>query len=255
MGRKKTFIYCVIGVSLFITSIIAYAETEVIRFASGVYPPFTILKGDRVLYGFDIDVAKALCDKMKVRCSFSYDQFVNMSSSLKNDKYDAWISAISIGEERQQQAVFTEPYFSSNASLIATKDTFFNAAPVEIKGKTIGVADRTCYIQYLQNTYGNTINIKIFPTEQDSFIALKKGVVDAVIDDETVIRRWRLEQNDKKKYRLIGLPAKYSNLVWHQYGIAVAKDNQELVEKLNNAISRIKIDGTYDRIVKKYFPS
>lgn len=254
MNKKILFILGIISLSLLVGGISAYAETEVIKFASGVYPPFTMLNEKKVLYGFDIDMAKAICEKARAQCVFSNEQFINMPSSLKSNKYDAWISAVSICEEHQRLGgiTFTNPYFASNVLLIATKNTVFNAAPVEIKGRTIGVADHTCYIQYLKNTYGNIINVKIFPTEKDSFIALEEGLVDAVIDDEIVIRRWRSMQNGKQKYRLIGLPAKYSNLVWHNYGIAVAKNRPELVKRLNVAIERVKSDGTYDRIVKEY---
>lgn len=252
MNKKKIFI-SIISIALVITSVVSYADQEVIRFASAVYPPFTIVKNGQISHGFDIDIARALCNKMNVHCVFSQEPFAKMSSTLNAGKYDAWINAVSICHQHQKDIALTRPYFSSEAELIALKNTVFNASPDEIKGRTIGVAENTCYIQYLNSTYGDTVNIKTFPTERESFIALKNGVVDAVIDDAVVLKQWRSEQNDKKKYRLIGLPAKYSDLVWHKYGIAVAKCNTALINKLNNAIEHIKAEGTYDKLVEKYF--
>jgi ABC-type amino acid transport substrate-binding protein len=205
------------------------------------------------LQGFDIEIAKALCETIEAECSFSSDQFNNIAPSLNSKKYDAWVSAITINDKHKQKILLTDPYFSSTAQLIATKDTVFNGAPVEITGKTIGVVERGRYIRFLTKTYADLIKIKAFTTRDNAFAALIKGSVDAVIDDTMVLKHWRFSQKNPEKYRLIGLPAKYSDLVWHKYGIAVAKDNPLLAETLNHAISQIKADGTYNEIIKKYF--
>ena len=250
---KKSLFVSIMCVGLFLINTTSCAETKIIKFASAVSPPFTSLNTDKELQGFDIDVAKELCKKMQVQCTFSNDQFSNMVTSLKTNKYDAWISAISIDEHHQKDVSLSKPYFSNTVQLMATKATTFNAAPIEIKGKTIGAEDRTCFIPHLKEAYGDSVKIKTFPTEDEAYIALKNGEIDAVIGDTTTLKYWRSTQEDSKKYRLIGLPAKYSNLVWHKYGIAVTKDNFELMKKLNGAIEHIKSDGTYDKLVKKYF--
>ena len=271
---KKNILICLIYVGLVLISTISCAKvtavntaTEtspastdskpkitIIRFASEIYPPFTTLDTNQKLEGFDIDIAQALCKKINAQCTFSKDQFENMVSSLQTKKYDAWISAITISDKHKKDTFLTDPYFSSTAQLIATKATVFNAAPIEIKGKTIGVVERGRYLRFLRKTYGeNTIKIKIFSSRDAAFAALNDGSIDAVIDDAMVIKSWRLYQSNYKKYRLIDLPAKYSELVWHRYGIAIAKDNIELVKALNDAILQIKTDGTHAQLIKKYF--
>jgi ABC-type amino acid transport substrate-binding protein len=129
----------------------------------------------------------------------------------------------------------------------------FNAAPVEIKGKTIGVVERGYYLRFLKKTYGDIIKVRIFSDREKAFAALNDGSVDAVIDDSMVIKNWRLLQRDDKKYRSINLPAKHSALVWHSYGIAVTKSNTQLLKILNDAIKQIKTDGTLAKLIKKYF--
>jgi len=251
---KKGLFISIISVGLvFLISTTSHAAAKILKFATAISPPFTILNANQELQGFDIDIAKALCEKMQVQCTFNNDHFSNMILSLKTNKYDAWINAISIDEYHQKDVSFSKPYFSSTIQLMAIKDTTFNAAPVEIKGKTIGAEENSCFIHHLKNAYGDTIKIRTFPTESDAYIALEKGTIDAVIGDSTTLMHWRSKQKDSKKYRLIGLPAKYSNLVWHKYGIAIAKDNVELMKKLNDAINQIKSDGTLRELVKKYF--
>lgn len=251
--KKYKNYLCIVNLILVMVHPVAVAQTAVIRFASAIYPPFTILNAQKELQGFDIDLAKTLCEKTKTKCTFSQDNFSNMVSSLTSKKYDAWINAISITDERQKEIVFSNPYFSTTALLIANKDSTFSSTPREIKNKIIGVGKHTCYINYLKTTYGDRIKIKIFSTRDEAHAALDQGLVDAVIDDATVLRYWRASQNTGKKHRLINLPAKYSNLAWHKYGIAVKKDNTALVAKLNSALASIKADGTYDNLRKKYF--
>ncbi|MBU0744545.1 MAG: transporter substrate-binding domain-containing protein [Gammaproteobacteria bacterium] len=252
MNKKNLFLHAFSAI-LIMASVISTAETETIKFAFEIYPPFAMLNARHELQGFDIDIAKALCEKIGVKHTFSDDSLKNMGPSLKSGQYDAWISSITIDSKRLKDVTFTGPYFSSTARLIATKNTVFNGAPIEIKGKTLGVKEHTCYIEYLQKTYGDRVIIKSFATKNDAYIALENGLVDAVIDDVMALKHWRFLQKDPKEYRLISLPAKYSNLVWHKYGIAVAKDNLELAKTLDNALAQIKADGTYDKIVEKYF--
>lgn len=250
---KRYFINILSILGLLLINVSSYAEYAVIRFASEIYPPFTLQHDDKELHGFDIDVAKALCTIIDTKCTFSNSKFSDMKESLKTHKYDAWINAITITDERQKEISFTEPYFSSKAMLIATNDTVFNAAPIEIKGKTIGVGEHTCYIQYLNDTYKDIIKVKIFPSRDEAFVALETGNIDAFIDDDIALKHWRLSQKNPRKYRLIGLPAKFKELRDHKYGIAVAKDNPELMNDLNHALEHLKTDGTLDKIIDKHF--
>lgn len=251
MNKKILIVF--VGLGLFSLNLLSYAKITALNFASEIYPPFTTIDSNQQPTGFDLELAQAICAKLQITCTFKIDQFKNMRTSLQEKKYDAWISAITISHERKQDITFTIPYFDSTAKLLATKKSVFNGAPAEIRGKTIGVVAHTCYIDFLQKTYGNTIKIKTFPNQNDTLQALDNGLVDAIIDDAIALSHWRSLKSDPKQYRLIGLPAKYSQLVWHKYGIAVAKDNHELAAAINHAIRQIKADGTYKRLIRKHF--
>jgi lysine-arginine-ornithine-binding protein len=248
---KKYFIN-ILSTGLLFISTSSHAGYTVIRFASEIYPPFTTQHANKELKGFDIAVAKAICAIIDTKCTFNNDKFNDMIPSLKKHKYDAWINAITITEHRQKEISFSKPYFATKAMLMATDNTTFNAAPAEIKGKTIGVGEHTCYAQYLQNTYKDTIKVKTFQTKDEAIISLEKGEVDALIDDDIVLKHWRSIQKNPKKYRLIDPPLKYPQLIWHKYGIAVAKDNIELIKDLNHAIDHIEKDGTIDKLAQEY---
>jgi ABC-type amino acid transport substrate-binding protein len=258
--NKKHLIGAVGLAGLLLISLSSYGlytstrDSHTIKFASEIYPPFTITHHDnKELQGFDIEVAKTLCDILVRRCTFSDSKRNQMYESLKTHKYDAWINAITITNERKDHIAFTNPYFSTKAMLIASSNTLFTAAPSDIKGKTIGMGEHTCYIHYLNKTYKNIINIRMFKSRNEALDALEKGMIDAVIDDDIAVKHWRLSQKDPKKYRLIGLPAKFKELRDHKYGIAVAKDNPSLLNELNHAIKHLKDDGFLEKLAAKHF--
>lgn len=255
MNRKNVFLS--IGyVTLILVCTVSYAKIETIRFATrAVYAPFSKPKmhTHEELYGFDIDMANELCKRLHAKCTISIDQIGALIPSLQTGKYDAWISAITITEERKKEITFSDPYFSGTAGLLASTASTFSATPIELHGKTIGVEVATSYIPYIKSMYGDAIKIQSFSTGHDACLALRDGKVDAVLDDEIVLNHWRTEHADKKHYRLIGLPAKHLDLIRQQYAIAVAKDNVELVTAINQALAEIKSDGTYEKLIKKNF--
>ena len=253
MNSKNIFLK-LLCITLILSCNISYAEVKVIKFATrGSYAPFSRLHTNEELYGFDIDIAKEVCKKLQAQCEFKVDHVSNMIQSLKTGKYDAWVSAITISEDNKKEIAYSDAYFSGMAKLLATVASAFSATPVELKGKTIGVEVGTSYILYIKKIYGDNVKIKTFSTGHDACLALKDGVVDAVIDDEVVLEHWRSEHADKKNYRLIGLPAKHLDFIKQQYAIAVAKDNVELVTAINRALGEIKSDGTYAQLVNKHF--
>ncbi|EKE01374.1 MAG: arginine ABC transporter, periplasmic arginine-binding protein [uncultured bacterium] len=252
MNKKNLLLSCVSA--LLLISNISYAKIKTIRFAlEATYAPFSATHADKELDGFDVDIAKEICKRLKAQCTFRDEPTGNMIPLLKAGKYDAWIGAITVTEERKKEIAFSDVYLSSTAKLMAAKNSTFNAAHIEIKGKTIGVEAGTSYIPYIEKMYGKTVKIQTFPTGHDSCQALKDGKVDAVIDDELVLKHWRLDHGGKEQYRLIGLPAKHLSLIKQQYAIAVAKDNITLVKEIDRALSEMKADGTYAKIIKKHF--
>lgn len=233
---------------------VSCAEIKTIRFVvAGSYAPFARIHTAKEMSGFDIDIANEICKRAHAKCDLKNDKISNLIDSLKSGKSDAWIGGISVTEERKKDIAFSDVYFSGQAKLVATKATTFNATPIEIKGKTIGVEAGTSYISYIKEMYDDTVKIVTFPTGHDSCMALKDGKVDAVIDDAVVLEHWLLEHADRKNFRLIGLPAKHLNLINQDYAIAVAKNNLELLKTLNKTLAQIKQDGTYDELVRKHF--
>ena len=103
--------------------------------------PFESLDQNNQIVGFDIDLAKALCQQMQAECTFTNNAFDSLIPSLKFRRYDAVISGMDITAERSKQVDFTQPYYANSAIVIAHKGEYSDFS--QLKGKRIGVENGT----------------------------------------------------------------------------------------------------------------
>ena len=104
----------------------------------GAYPPFNSFDADKNLVGFDIDIAKALCAKMKAECTFVAQDWDGIIPALLANKYDAIIASMSITEERMKKVAFSNKYYNTPARFVAQKGSgITDVSPDALKGKVI----------------------------------------------------------------------------------------------------------------------
>jgi len=232
---------------------IAHAEIKKVRIGTeGAYPPFNSVDSSGQLVGFDIDISKALCAKMKVECTFVAQDWDGIIPALLAKKFDAIVASMSITDERKQKVAFTDPYYLTPGNFIAPKDTkITDISPAALKGKTIGAQSSTTGSTYLEDKYKDS-DIKLYATQDEANADLQSGRLDAVLADKFVLYEW-LEKTDAGKCcKFVGPDLKDVNP--QGTGIAVRKEDNELREMLNKAIKDIVADGTYQKINAKYFP-
>ena len=231
----------------------AGAEDKVLKIGTeGAYPPFNNLTADGKLEGFDIDIANALCDEMKVKCEFVTQDWDGIIPALQAGKFDAIIASMSITPERAEKVDFTNKYYNLPGAIVAPKDSDIKGVTKEdLAGKTIGVATSTTHFNYSTKTYTDS-TIKGYPSSQEFMLDLANGRLDAVNDDIIVLETW-LATPDGACCKLIG-PIK-SEVAIHGpgAGIAVRKGETDLVNQFNAAIDAIRANGKYKEINDKYF--
>ncbi|WP_038035247.1 ABC transporter substrate-binding protein [Thermopetrobacter sp. TC1] len=229
-------------------------EWKVVRIGTeGAYPPFNYFDSSGKLQGFDIDIAKALCDKMKVKCVFVAQDWDGIIPGLLAKKYDAIVASMSITEERKKKVDFTDPYYRSPAIFVAPKNTdITDVSPKGMKGKVIGAQSSTIHANYLEDNYKDS-TIKLYKTQDEVNADLAAGRLDAALADKLVLFEW-LKTKDGQCCKFIGPDIKDPKWFGIGAGIAVRKEDQDLKQMLNKALKEILADGTYAKINKKYFP-
>lgn len=221
---------------------------ETIRFAaSATYPPFESLDANNQIVGFDIDLANALCKQMQAQCTFTNQAFDSLIPSLKFKRFDAVMAGMDITPEREKQVLFTKPYYDNSALFIAQKGKIADVAA--LKGKKVGVQNGTTHQKYLTDKHPEITTVP-YDSYQNAILDLKNGRVDAVFGDTAVVNEW-LKQNDA--LTAVGAKVTDKDYFGTGLGIAVRQKNTDLQGKFNAALDKIKQDGTYETIYKKWF--
>jgi len=218
----------------------------------GAYPPFNNLEADGSLVGFDIDIAKALCEEMKVKCEFVTQDWDGIIPALQAGKFDAIIASMSITDERKKKVDFTNKYYNTPAAIAAPKDTDIKGVTKEdLAGKIIGVQGSTTHANYAEATYTDS-TIKSYPTADEYKLDLANGRLDAVNDDIIVLKEW-LATPEGACCKIVGTIKPVPKYHGEGAGIAVRKGDDQLREAFNKAIAAIRANGKYKEINDKYF--
>jgi len=250
---KKTILYLtgiVIGLAAIVTSQMALAKDwDTVRIAVDIpYEPFEYKLPDGTLTGFEIDLGNAVCEEIKANCEWVIQAWDGIIPGLLSRKYDAIMSSMSITPERAQKVLFSEGYYNTpsawfglaeNADLDVTSEE-------AIKDKSIGVQRGTVQDGFATDNFGTIADIKRYSTADDLVVDLQGGRLDLVLLDFPVGENTILSNPD---YVQIGELIQLGEGV----GVAFRKRDQDLAEKFNAALRKLKSDGTYDTIRKKYF--
>lgn len=224
------------------------AAAQTIRFATEAsYPPFEAVDANNKIVGFDVDLANALCKEMDATCTFTNQAFDSLIPSLKFRRIDAVMAGMDITPEREKQVLFSTPYYDNAALFIGQKGKYTSVD--QLKGKKVGVQNGTTHQKYITDKHPEITTVA-YDSYQNAKLDLQNGRIDAVFGDNAVVTEW-LKTNDK-------LVAVGENVTDKAYfgtglGIAVRQGNTELQQKFNTALEKVKKDGTYDTIYKKWF--
>ncbi|WP_144294265.1 ABC transporter substrate-binding protein [Rhodoligotrophos appendicifer] len=232
----------------------ALAQEGVLRVGTeGAYPPFNFFDSNRQLQGFDVDIANAVCEKLKMKCEFTAQDWDGIIPALLAKKFDVIIASMSITEERKKKVDFTNKYYNTPARFVAAKDSDVKSVdPAALAGKTLGAQSATIHANYLQEKYKDA-EIKLYGSQDEANLDLVSGRLDAILADSTVLYEW-MKTADGKCCEFVGEPLSDPAFFGIGAGFALRKDETELREKLNKAIAEIRADGTYEKINAKYFP-
>ena len=219
----------------------------------GAYPPFSFVKPDGELAGFDIDIAKALGEAMGAKVTLVAQDWDGIIPALLAKKYDAIIASMSITEERKQKVAFSNKYYQTPAKFVCKKGAIATFSREAIKGKSVGVQRATIHDKYLTDNYGNDVDIKRYGTQDEAYLDIVAGRVDLLLADSVALSDGFLKKPEGKDYTFIGPDLSDPKWFGDGAGIAIRKEDQDLAELFNKAIDTIRANGTYKTIQDKYF--
>lgn len=240
---------------LSVTATVSHAEDDwkKVRIAvEGVYPPFNYYENGK-LTGFDVEIAAAMCESMKVECEWVTQDWDGMIPGLVAGKFDAIVASMRNTEERSKVISFSDKYYATPAVFMTYKGSgITDVSPEALAGKVIGVQSATVQQVFLEKKYPKS-ELRTYAKAEDANADLAANRVDVVLNDKVLLAAWIEQAPDGSCCELIG-PDLNDPADWGPgMSVAVRQDSNKLREMFNAAIADIRANGTYQKVNDKYF--
>ena len=218
------------------------------------YPPFNFAGPDRNPAGFNVELARAICEEIKAQCTVQQRRFDTLVAALNANQGDAVIASIAITPQTRQLVDFTDPYYRLPARFVARRDTELTGTrPPQLEGRSVAVVAGTAHEAYLKALYTEAV-VKPYPTPETAREALKKGETDLLFGDGIALAFWLNGTESGNCCVFRGGPYLESAFFSEGVGIAVRRGNDVLRRALNWAMFRLWEKGRYTDLWLRYFP-
>lgn len=257
MKKSVKIIAAVIAVALVIGAFAACGkktETKdvLVMATNAAFPPYEYKDGDNFA-GIDVEVAQKIAEKLNMTLEIKDVEFGSIIGGVQTGKFSMGMAGITVNEERLKSVNFTESY-ATGIQVVIVKENSSIKSLDDLKGDgsmKIGVQQDTTGDIYASDTvenggYGEE-NVIRYKTGADAVQALNADKVQAVIIDNEPAKSFVAANK--------GLHILEAEWAVEDYAIAIAKDNTELLEKVNKALAELKADGTLQAIIDKYIPA
>ena len=212
------------------------------------FPPYEYYDGDAIV-GIDVEVAQAIAAKLGMELEVTDIAFDSIIPGVQTGKYDMGMAGMTVTDERKEQVNFSDSYATGvqvvivkDDSAIASVDDLFADGANTVVGTQAGTTGFIYATSDIEDAGLGTV--KSFGTTTDAVEALKNGQVDCVILDNEPAKAL-VAANE-------GLHILDTEYAVEDYAIAIAKENTDLLDKVNAALAELKDDGTLQSIVDKY---
>lgn len=230
---------------------------------NAAFPPYEYIEGGKVV-GIDAEIAAKIAEKLGMELKIEDVDFDTIIAGVQTGKYDIGMAGLTVTDERKEKVNFSTSYAKGIQAVIVAEDSTYTSYedfytgfdadgdPEGVKeGIKIGVQQTTTGDIYSSSDpkewgFGDA-NVVRYKTGNEAVAALKAGRITAVIIDNEPAKSF-VKANEGLKI----LEGAYTD---EDYAIAVAKEDTELLEKINTALAELKADGTLDKIVTTYIPA
>ncbi|WP_157834534.1 substrate-binding periplasmic protein [Oceanospirillum beijerinckii] len=196
--------------------------------------------------GFEVELAQGICLRLKRNCEIKLQSFSQNLQDIQDEKVDFALSSIMVTEERSKHLLFSDHYMSSFS--------IFVGLPEQPKYRQVKVAVVKGSVQekYLRQHKADTMVAISYAHLNETYQALLGQEVDQVLGP-AILQLGFLSQHPDKEYELLGEPIRQFNL-GGKVAVALPLKQFELQQQINDILSEMLTDGSYNQLNKKYFP-
>ena len=230
------------------------SRITVIRFLTETdYPPFNFTGPDGNPAGFNVDLARSLCDEIKVTCTIQMRRFETLVDAITSNRGDAIIASLAVTPQLRTRLDFTDPYYRAPARFVSRREAVMTEVrPEFLEGKKVGVIGGTSHEAYLKAMFTDA-EIKPYAGDDALRIALRRGEVDLIFGDAISLAFWINGTDSGECCAFSGGPFVESRFFGEGIGIGVRKGNDVLRQALNWALFRVWEKGRFTDLWLRYF--
>ncbi|XDF37965.1 transporter substrate-binding domain-containing protein [Paracidovorax avenae] len=221
-----------------------HAQDNVLRVGTdATFPPMEFVENGKRT-GFDVELVEAVGKALGKRVEWVDIDFKGLIPGLISRRFDMAVSAIYITDERKKVVDFTEPYYAGGLVAMVKDGNTSIRKPADLDGKKVTVQVGTKSVGFLTQNYPKVQRVEV-EKNQEMFNLVDIGRADAAVTGKPAAYQYIRTRP--------GLRVLEEQLTTEEYGMALRKDTPELTRAVNGAIARLKADGTYAAIEKKWF--
>ena len=216
------------------------AGGKLVMATNAEFPPYEFHDGDKIV-GIDAEIAQAIADELGMELEIEDIAFDSIIPEIVSGKADMALAGMTVTEDRKASVDFSDTYAHATQVVIVKEESDI-ASPDDLEGKKICVQLGTTGDIYAGDIKDATV--ERYNKGFEAVQALTQDKIDAVVIDGEPAKVF-VKENE-------GLKMLDEAFTEEDYAIAVAKGNDELLDKINTALGELKDSGELDKIVDKY---
>ena len=241
----------------------------------GAYAPFNFMTPSGKLDGFEVELAAALCERIKVKCEVVAQDWDGIVPALQARKYDAIMAGMNVTEKRKEVMDFSRPYSTdTNGFMVESTNPLaklpldgqkfdLSANPTEaqkavdamkpmLKGKTVGVQVATIHANFMNKYLKDVVEVREYKTTEQHDLDLAAGRLDAIFASDVALRGTLAKPEFAKGYALVG-PRLRGDVFGGGVAVGMRKNEPELHKAFDDAIAAMAADGSLKALSMKWF--
>lgn len=220
----------------------------------GAYPPFSLAGADGAPTGFDVEVARELCRRIAAECTVEAVGWDALLPALTQKRADALVASIPITEVLKRTFDVSPPYHRIPPRFVGRlRDAPADPPHAALDGVRIGVRAGTAHAAHLAAVHPRAVPVA-FPSEAAAGAALLDGRVDLVFGDTPTLYRWLDGTAPHGVAGFVGGEVDDPARFGEGAGIVRRREDRDLGQLLDKALSDMSRDGTLDRLAGHWFP-
>lgn len=274
MFTRRTLMALAVTPLLAGTAIAAGLPDHITIATEGAYPPWNYTNSDNSLGGYEIELTKLLCERMKVKCEVIAQEWSGIIPGLTVGKYDAIIASMGVTEERKKVVAFSKPYAKAPNGFLTTGENALKDLPdagqsfdlaksqkdaeaaidalkTKLAGKVIGVQTGTTAATFASQYFKN-LEIREYPSFEQLGLELTAARIDVAIANVTAFKAV-IDANPKGALVFTGPTFAGGVLGLGTTNVALRPKDDTLRAAFDEAITALNKDGTNKALTEKWF--